>query len=73
MAHSRVLSVGGGEFQVISVVLMDLVYNRHREIKEERKSGNISGEIRIGLKGRLVFIPKFYMIIVPMSTLIKSI
>ncbi len=25
------------------------------------------------IKGRLVFIPKFYMIIVPMSTLMKSI
>ncbi len=26
------------------------VWSYHREIKEERKSGNISGEIRIGPK-----------------------
>ena len=26
------------------------LYITHREIKEERKSGNISGEIRIGQK-----------------------
>ena len=30
----------------------------HREIKEERKSGNISGEIRIALKGLNAPLPR---------------
>ena len=40
-------------------------------VQADRKTDN--DYRKASLKGRLVFIPKFYIIIVPMSTFVKSI
>ena len=37
--------------------LKQVMYKTHREIKEERKSGTICGEIRIALKGLIAPLP----------------